>query len=70
LRATGGIAASVDDDVIRGDTRRLSEATGIDAAPEGGCALAVLERLLAAGRVSREADVVIFNTGVGASYRP
>lgn len=70
LRETGGVAASVDDEVIRQDTRRLSEATGIDAAPEGGCALAVLERLVAAGRVPRDTDVVLFNTGVGASYRP
>lgn len=70
MRETGGHAASVDDATMAVSTRQLSEATGIDAAPEGGCALAVLEGLLRDGKVSREADVVLFNTGVGSSYRP
>jgi hypothetical protein len=30
----------------------------------------VLERLVGAGRIARDAHVVLFNTGVGASYRP
>jgi threonine synthase len=47
----------------------VSRATGIDAAPEGGCALAVTEQLIAAGRIPRDAEVVVFNTGSGASYR-
>ncbi len=69
LRETAGQAASVTDDVMRAATRRLAETTGIDAAPEGGCAIAVLADLVRDGKVSREADVVVFNTGVGASYR-
>jgi threonine synthase len=47
----------------------VSRATGVDAAPEGGCALAVTEQLVAAGRIPRDAEVVVFNTGSGASYR-
>lgn len=70
LRETGGQAASVSDDTMRIATRELAEHTGIDAAPEGGCALAVLKLLVQEGKVSRDADVVLFNTGVGASYRP
>jgi threonine synthase len=69
LRETQGHAASVSDDTMRLATRQLAEHTGIDAAPEGGCALAVLRDLVSAGQVSRDADVVVFNTGVGASYR-
>lgn len=69
LRETSGVAASVADDVIREATLALSAATGIDAAPEGGCALAVLRDLVQAGRVNASSDVVLFNTGVGASYR-
>ncbi len=69
LRETNGQAASVDDGTMRVATRQLAESTGIDAAPEGGCALAVLEVLLREGKVARDADVVLFNTGVGASYR-
>jgi threonine synthase len=70
LRETDGLAATVDEDVMRSATRALAEATGIDAAPEGGCALAALQQLVEAGQVARDADVVLFNTGVGASYRP
>jgi threonine synthase len=43
--------------------------TGIDAAPEGGAALAVTEQLVASGSIPRDAEVVIYNTGSGASYR-
>ena len=52
------------------ETLRLSRATGIDAAPEGGCALG-RARAARAGRTRspRDAEVVLFNTGSGASYR-
>jgi len=69
IRASNGAAASASEDEIRVGTAELSHATGIDAAPEGGAALAVLRRLVATGGVDRAAEVVIFNTGVGASYR-
>jgi len=64
-----GCAAAVDEDVIRADTIRLSRASGIDAAPEGGCALGVLEKLVRQKRIPDDAEVVLFNTGSGASYR-
>jgi threonine synthase len=41
----------------------------VDAAPEGGCALAVCRLLVRTGRLSEDAAVVLFNTGSGASYR-
>jgi threonine synthase len=69
LAESHGDAESVDEDVIRDATRRLAGATGLDAAPEGGCALAVTQRLVAEGRLARDAEVVVFNTGSGASYR-
>jgi threonine synthase len=69
LRDSDGLAAAVSEDVIARDTLRLARATGIDAAPEGGCALGVLDRLVREGRVPRDAEVVLFNTGSGASYR-
>jgi threonine synthase len=59
----------VGEDAIVKGTHRVSRATGIDAAPEGGCALAVTERLVAEGRIPHDAEVVVFNTGSGASYR-
>ena len=69
VRESGGDAAAASEDAIRDATARLARETGIDAAPEGGCALAVLEALVRGGRVSRESEVVLFNTGSGASYR-
>lgn len=69
LRETSGIAGTASEDAIRDWTLRLATATGIDAAPEGGCALSVLHDAVTAGTVSANAEVVVFNTGSGASYR-
>ena len=69
LRESAGQAAAASEEEIRRDTARLARLTGVDAAPEGGCALAVLARLVDHGWVPRDAEVVLFNTGSGASYR-
>jgi threonine synthase len=69
LRDSGGDAAAVSEEAIRAATGELSEASGVDAAPEGGCALAVCRLLVQQGRLSGDASVVLFNTGSGASYR-
>jgi threonine synthase len=69
VRESHGDAHAVSEEAIRADTLRLSRASGIDAAPEGGCALAVTRELVQAGRIPRDARVLVFNTGSGASYR-
>jgi threonine synthase len=69
LRDSGGDAEAADEDEIREATLELTRRTGVDASPEGGCALAVCRRLLAAGRLARDAEIILFNTGAGASYR-
>jgi threonine synthase len=69
LRESGGDAEAADEDEIRDATLQLTARTGVDASPEGGCALAVCRKLLAAGRLARDAEIVLFNTGSGASYR-
>ena len=69
LRESDGDAVAVSEDEIREATRRLAQLTGVDAAPEGGCALAVAESLSRRGRLPLDAEIVIFNTGSGASYR-
>jgi threonine synthase len=69
LRESRGAAIAIDDVVTRRETARLSHATGIDAAPEGGCALAALITLVERGALGRDSEVVLFNTGSGASYR-
>ena len=67
LRETRGIAGTASESAIAEWTRRLATHTGIDAAPEGGCALSVLRDSVTQGTLSTEAEVVVFNTGSGAS---
>ena len=69
LRESKGDAHAVSEDAIRAATLRLSRSSGVDAAPEGGAALAVVEELVAANRIPKHAEVLVFNTGSGASYR-
>lgn len=69
LRESGGDAGAATEEEIRAGTRRLAESSGIDAAPEGGCALTVTQQLARAGRIAADAEVVVYNTGSGASYR-
>lgn len=69
LRESGGDAEAVSEEAIRSGTFLLASKTGIDAAPEGGAALEATRQLVASGRLARDAEVVVFNTGSGASYR-
>jgi threonine synthase len=69
LRQSGGDAEAAEEDEIRAGAVEITRRTGVDASPEGGCALAVCRRLVAAGRLNRDAEIVLFNTGAGASYR-
>ncbi len=69
LRESNGDAGAASEAEIRRWTLALAHASGVDAAPEGGCAVAVLHDLIESQRVSRDGTVVVFNTGAGASYR-
>lgn len=69
LRESGGDAEAVSEEAIRSGTFLLASKSGIDAAPEGGAALEATRQLARAGRLSRDSEVVVFNTGSGASYR-
>ena len=69
LRESRGDAHAVDEESIARYTKHLSSSSGVDAAPEGGCALAVTAELVRLARVPRDAEVLVFNTGSGASYR-
>ena len=68
VRASGGSAIAVSDEELMRDARRIGAAEGIFAAPEGGACLSALRHLRAAGDVSKDDTVVIFNTGTGAKY--
>lgn len=69
VRESGGDAVAVSEDEIRDATALIGRATGIDAAPEGGAALAVLQAMVRDKRIPHDAEVVVFNTGTGLSYR-
>jgi threonine synthase len=69
VKESGGDAHAVSEMAIGAATRKIGRMTGIDAAPEGGAALAVVEELVATGTIPRDAEIVVFNTGSGASYR-
>lgn len=69
LRESGGDAEAVSEERIRAGTFLLASRSGIDAAPEGGAALEAVRQMVAGGRLRPEAEVVVFNTGSGASYR-
>jgi threonine synthase len=69
LRESNGDAEAVSEERIRAGTFLLASKAGIDAAPEGGAALEATRQLVARGGLSGDAEVVVFNTGSGASYR-
>ncbi len=69
LRQSDGAAATATEDEMRASTAELAAASGVDAAPEGGCALHVTRALVKSGVIAPDAEVVVFNTGSGASYR-
>lgn len=69
LRESQGDGEAVDEDAIRAGTLAMASQSGIDAAPEGGCALAATAQLVKTGRLRADSTVVVFNTGSGASYR-
>jgi threonine synthase len=68
LRESGGTALSIPDAAMVDGMRRLGSSEGISAAPEGGAALAALDRLLAAGKISDDDVVVVFNTSGALKY--
>jgi len=68
VRESGGTALSVADRSMVAGMRELGSREGISAAPEGGAALAALERLVTSGRITPHESVVLFNTGGAIKY--
>jgi threonine synthase len=68
LRDSNGAAVAVSDDEILEAMTELTEAEGIDAAPEGAATLAGLHRLLDVGRIDPSLRIVLFNTGTGLKH--
>jgi threonine synthase len=68
LRESNGGAITVDDEVMIRVTREVGSAEGLFVAPEGAACFAALKSLVASGKIAREEQVVIFNTGSGIKY--
>jgi len=68
LRESNGTAVTVSDEALVDAQMRMSSLEGVFACPEGGAVLAALEKLLAAGWVSPDERIVLFNTGTGLKY--
>jgi threonine synthase len=60
---------AVSDAVLIETARTLQTVEGIDAAPEGGAALAGAIELQRRGALRPDERVVVFNTGAGWLYR-
>ena len=69
LRESGGGVVAVSDEALVEAAHQLQVAEGIDAAPEGGAALAGAVSLLRRGILKPTERVVVFNTGAGWLYR-
>jgi threonine synthase len=69
LRDSGGGVVAVTDASLAAAARELQTVEGIDAAPEGGAALAGAVELKRRGAIRAAERLVIFNTGAGWLYR-
>lgn len=68
LRESGGTAIAVTDEELIAATREIGAAEGLFCAPEGAACLPALRKMIQAGQVKPEEQVVLFNTGAGVKY--
>ncbi len=68
LRASGGTAVAVSDEVIFASLRDWATHEGLLLSPEGAAATAAYDHLIATGFLDRNDRVVLFNTGSGNKY--
>jgi threonine synthase len=63
IRQSGGTAVAVTDDEILAAMETLGSNEGILACPEGAATVAGLIKLVDAGKIDTEEQIVLFNTG-------
>lgn len=68
IKETRGGAIAVTDDELVAASQLLSSLEGVDACPEGGAAVAAVQRLVERGTIAGDEEVVLFNTGAGVLY--
>src|SRR5579872_1541863 len=68
VRESGGTAITVTDAELLEGVKEFSRHQGIYACPEGGAVWKAAEKLLAAGWLKADEEIVLFNTGSGLKY--
>lgn len=68
LRASGGAALAVPESSIRDWMARVAASDGVAICPETAVCFEALVRLVASGRIARDEEIVIFNTGAAYKY--
>ncbi|MEJ2540755.1 MAG: threonine synthase [Gemmatimonadota bacterium] len=68
LRESDGAAVAIADREMAGWVDHVGRDTGVFAAPEGGAVAAAVAQLRGTGRIGKEDEVVLFNTGSGLKY--
>jgi threonine synthase len=68
IRASGGLAVAGREATIGEWMVRASSAEGISVCPETAVCFDCLERLVGEGKIGRDEEVVVFNTGAAQKY--
>jgi threonine synthase len=68
IRASGGSAIAGRESTIVEWMRRVARSEGIGICPEAAVCFDCLERLLASGKIKKDEQVVVFNTGAAQKY--
>jgi threonine synthase len=68
IRASGGLAVAGREEQIVPWMRRVASAEGIAICPETAVCFDCLERLVAAGQVGADEEIIVFNTGAAQKY--
>ena len=68
IQASGGCAVAGKEETIVPWMQRVTSLEGIAICPETAVCFDVLEKLIGAGRVGRDDEIVVFNTGAAQKY--
>ena len=68
VRESGGFAMAVEDAAIDAARSDVAKSEGLLLCPEGAATYAAFKQSLAAGRIARDARVVLYNCGTGLKY--
>ena len=68
VRESGGFAMAVEDAAIEAARSEVARSEGLLLCPEGAATYAAFKQSLAAGRIARDARVVLYNCGSGLKY--